>query len=262
MSKRFLSKEGAPLADQVRAISEFLTQIEFPGSAASSAGGRTGGGRSVVVSTTTSDIIPESSVEFDDTEGHDHDASGTPVPLSGDVNGDNKGSTVVGLQSFPLPTPGAGDDEKALVYDHGTTAWVLRLLASAAALSRQAVDGWYRDAVAASLTAVVLSRLAGAAPNYWIAPRAGSITGVVVRSDAARAAGTLTVEVFLNGSGTGLTAVLDGTNTTVKATTQASALDTFAAGDQLDVRITTDGAWLPTTANVRAALEVTFALET
>jgi hypothetical protein len=123
---------------------------------------------------------------------------------------------------------------------------------------RQTIDGWYQDNVAASQAAVVLSRLGAgnAFPTKWIAPRAGSVTAVVVKSNEARSAGTLTVEVYVNGVATGLTAVLDGTNTTVKATSQNKDLDTFVAGDEIDLRITSDGSWAPTTADVRASVEV------
>lgn len=122
---------------------------------------------------------------------------------------------------------------------------------------RQLIDGWYQDNVAANQAAVELTRLAaGTNPNTFIPVRAGSILGVAVYSNAARSAGTLTVEVFKNGTGTGLTAVLDATNTTFKATTQAKDTDTFAAGDRLDIRITTDASWAPTTADVRATLEI------
>lgn len=51
-----------------------------------------------------------------------------------------------------------------------------------------------------------------------------------------------------------LSAVLDGTNTTKKTTTQTSG-DTYAAGDSLDVEVTTVS-WTPTTADAVAWLEV------
>lgn len=125
---------------------------------------------------------------------------------------------------------------------------------------RQVIDGWYQDDVTASQSSVALGRVGDAVwaafDGKWIAPRAGSITGVAVKSNDARTAGTLTVEVTKNGSGTGLTAVLDGTNTTFKATTQAKGSDTFAAGDELGVIITTDGSWAPTTADIRVCIEV------
>jgi hypothetical protein len=61
--------------------------------------------------------------------------------------------------------------------------------------------------------------------------------------------------VYKNGSGTGLTAVVTFTET-FEATTQASGTDAFVAGDVLDVRITTNSLWLPTTADVYAAIEI------
>lgn len=122
---------------------------------------------------------------------------------------------------------------------------------------RHTVDGWHRTNVTASLTAQVLDRsgVAGVA-QQWIPVRQGSITGIVVRSTEARSAGTLTVEVYKNGVGTGLTAVLNGSNTTFKTTLQAKDADGFVAGDQIDVRITTDGSWAPTTADILVSIEV------
>lgn len=130
---------------------------------------------------------------------------------------------------------------------------------SAAGGFRQTIDGWFQENVAASQTDVALTRLATTTevPTRWIAVRSGSITGMNVKSNAARLAGTLTVKVFKNGVVLGtLTAILDGTNTTFKASTQAKDVDTFIAGDELELRITTDGAWSPTTADIRASLEL------
>jgi hypothetical protein len=66
----------------------------------------------------------------------------------------------------------------------------------------------------------------------------------------------LTVDATINGTVTGLTAVLDGTNTQTKATRQAQNLDKYAAGNRLGVKITTDGSWSPTTADIDVALLV------
>jgi hypothetical protein len=145
------------------------------------------------------------------------------------------------------------------------TGNVVRASVVSGAAFRQLLEGWWQDNVAASQTAVVLSRWASGttAPFAAVMLRAGSITGVYVLLNDTRAAGTLTVEVFKNGSGTGLTAVLDGTNTSFKATTQAKGLDTFVAGDSVDVRVTTDGSWgastIPgTDADIRAGIEVSY----
>lgn len=122
---------------------------------------------------------------------------------------------------------------------------------------RQSYDGWYADNVGTGSGPTQMSRFAnGADVDKLFVGRSGSITGVWVHSGEARTAGTLTVEVYKNGAGTGLTAVLDGTNTTFKATTQAKDLDTLAAGDYLDIRFTTDGSWAPGTADIRAGLEI------
>lgn len=122
---------------------------------------------------------------------------------------------------------------------------------------RQTVDGWFQDNVAASQAAVAMAR--SSAPTFGdklIVPRAGSVTGVYVKSNAARTAGTLTVTVYKNGVAVALTAVLDGTNTTFKFTSSAKDSLTFAAGDELDLRVTTDAGWLPVTADIRAGLEI------
>lgn len=124
---------------------------------------------------------------------------------------------------------------------------------------RQTIDGWTQDNVAASQTNVELTRATG----RFRAARAGSVTAVLATLTEARTAGTLTVDVFKNtglagaaGSSIGLTAVIDGTNTSRKATTQAKDTDAFAAGDELYAVVTTDGSWLPTTSDLRVAIEV------
>jgi len=123
---------------------------------------------------------------------------------------------------------------------------------------RQTIDGWYQDNVAASQSNVALTRSV-----RFVAPRAGSITAVCVAASEARTAGTLTITVYKNtglvsaaGSTIGLTAVLDGTNTSRKATTQAINTDTFVAGDEIYAVITTDGSWAPITSDVRVSIEV------
>jgi hypothetical protein len=139
----------------------------------------------------------------------------------------------------------------------GNTGWV-RITTATSNEIAMLLEGWWQDNVAASQTAVILTRFGAGTgfPTKAIMLRAGSITGIQVKSNAARTAGTLTVEVYRGGVATGLTAVLDGTNTTQKSTTQATGLDTFVAGDELDIRITTDGSWAPTTADIFASLDV------
>lgn len=116
------------------------------------------------------------------------------------------------------------------------------------------VQGFLANA-AASLTAQQMAS-AGTALAQAVMPWAGAITGLSVVSNEARLAGTLTVEVYKNGAGTGFTVVLDGTNTTRFFGTQAITADTFAAGDYLDLRVTTTATWLPITADITADLWV------
>lgn len=71
-----------------------------------------------------------------------------------------------------------------------------------------------------------------------VMPRAGSIVGISIAMRTARTGGSLTAEVFKNGTATGMTVAIDGTNTQYHYATQASGLDTFNAGDRIDVRAT------------------------
>ena len=129
----------------------------------------------------------------------------------------------------------------------------------AAGLRYDSLVGFVRVNVAAGLTAVQLGRSTKDNGDFVlpvVVDRAGSIIGVSVASAEARSAGTLTVEVYKNGVATGLTAVIDGTNTQYGYGTQAVGSDTFTARDRLDVRVTTDGTWAPTTADIEAKITV------
>lgn len=116
------------------------------------------------------------------------------------------------------------------------------------------IDGWFQDNVTANQAAVVLGR--GNSRTEVPMPSPGHLVGIVVYSNAARAGGTLTVDATINGTVTGLTAVLDGTNTQTKATRQAQNTDKYTIGQRLGVKITTDSGWLPTTADIDVALLV------
>lgn len=118
---------------------------------------------------------------------------------------------------------------------------------------------WYQDNVAAGQAAVAIT-LGGAVGTFsttaLVMTAAGSITGIGVRTNDDRTAGSATFEVYKNAAGTGLTAVLDGTNPKFKFTTQALGSDTFVAGDILDIRVTTTTDWTPVTADVVAFIEI------
>lgn len=109
---------------------------------------------------------------------------------------------------------------------------------------------FFQSNVAASQSAVALSVLGLTGNTGFVMPFPGSIIGISIASNDARTAGTLTVDVTKNGTVTGLQAVLDGTNTTTHYATQEAEADVFDAGDLIGVKITTDGSWAPTTADI------------
>jgi hypothetical protein len=123
---------------------------------------------------------------------------------------------------------------------------------------RVLLEGWYAD----NPIGVGMSELsrfgAGAAfPSKALMPRAGSVTALGVKSNAARVGGTLTARLYKNGGlVAGLTAVLDGTNTTWHVSTAAKDTYAFAAGDELSIMVDCSPDWDPTTADIRVVLEV------
>lgn len=114
-----------------------------------------------------------------------------------------------------------------------------------------------QDNVAASQAAVALA-LAGASPVEVEMPWAGSIVGISVLSNESRTAGTLTVDVTVNGTEKSFQAVLDATNPDHHSASQALDADVFAADDRLGVKITTDAGWLPVTADIVVVVYVSF----
>ena len=206
--------------------------------------------------------IPETNVVFDDEGGHTHEGAngtGTPIPLAGDVTGTSAATLVEQIQAVPIPAPTSAEDGMAVVYNDSSGEFEYQALAGSGSRTPQVVDSWYDNAVAASQTAVVLTRDASAAPQGFYPVVDGDLLGVLAVLDDPRTAGTLTVEVYVNGVATGLSAVIDGTNPTLKITTQGIGADTFSAGDLLTLRVTTDAGFLPITANLRASLLVGYA---
>lgn len=141
----------------------------------------------------------------------------------------------------------------------GDGAW-----AASTSTSLCQINGFSYTQLAASQTALQLQRpaFAGALETGIAVPvvmdRAGSIVGISVAGDITRTAGTATFEVYKNGTGVGLTCVLNGTDTQYAYGVQAGGTDTFVAGDRLGVRVTTDASWAPTTMNVDAQVTVQF----
>jgi len=115
---------------------------------------------------------------------------------------------------------------------------------------------FYQSSVAASQTNIQIDILGLSGNTEILLPYAGSVLAIAVASNDARTAGTLTVDATINGTATGLQAVLDASNTTYHCATQAKDSDTFSAGDRLGVEITTDGSWAPTTANIVVSVTI------
>lgn len=86
------------------------------------------------------------------------------------------------------------------------------------------------------------------------------VIGVTVTSNAARTAGTLTADVTIDGTVTGLQAVLDETNTTRHYSRQSRGSDVGVAGSRVGVKLTTSS-WTPTTADIAVTVWVIASLE-
>ncbi len=86
---------------------------------------------------------------------------------------------------------------------------------------------------------------------------AGKIVGAMLHSDAARAGGSATLQVRINGTPTAFAAgavAIDGTNTVTDSHFVAAASGlAFSAGDPIGVAVVTSS-WSPTTANILAQL--------
>lgn len=126
----------------------------------------------------------------------------------------------------------------------GTTGLAFTQFPAAGATGGGGILQGFGKASTAITTATQLARLlnnGGAVSEAgvpFVMSQAGSITGITVESNSTRNAGSMLCEVYKNGVATGLTATIDGTNTVYAYGAQAVGLDTFAAGDRLDVRAT------------------------
>lgn len=128
---------------------------------------------------------------------------------------------------------------------------------------------WYGDDVAGTATTAMklLYMNTGTAvsqsTNRIRAGRTGYVVGARITSDAARTAGTCTVEVDLSGVSTAFdsgSVVLDGTRTTQDASivTPSAGVAITSGSDTIGVNLVTSG-WTPTTANVQVTLLVMWA---
>lgn len=83
----------------------------------------------------------------------------------------------------------------------------------------------------------------------YVMPFDFEIVGISVTSNEARTAGTLTADATIDGTVTGLQAILDATNTTRDSGTQARGTDAGVAGQRVGVKLTT-ASWTPVTADL------------
>jgi hypothetical protein len=129
---------------------------------------------------------------------------------------------------------------------------------------RQIIDGWHQSSVSTGQSWAVLSRFTGVdAADAWIAPRAGSVTGLAIYSDDAINTGTITVRPFSDASfvqdadNNKLQVILNNsTFSRQRAVTTGKDVFPFSSLSQLDLRINTSSDFTPETINVIASLEV------
>jgi hypothetical protein len=122
---------------------------------------------------------------------------------------------------------------------------------------RQLIGPWTYTDVTASLSNAAMTG------TRWVSPRAGSVTGIVIKSNEARTAGTATARSFVNTGLAGaagteilLAAQLNGTDTSSATNIQNPTTDTFAAGDEIFPKMDSSADWTPTTADVQVFIEI------
>lgn len=112
-----------------------------------------------------------------------------------------------------------------------------------------------QDAVADSQSAVAMNIMETTATTStlpvteYVVPWDFEIVGITVSSSEARTAGTLTVDATINGTVTGLTGILNATDTLRDYAVQPRSTDAGVAGDRIGVKLTT-ASWTPTTADI------------
>lgn len=115
-----------------------------------------------------------------------------------------------------------------------------------------------QDAVADAQAAVAMNTIevnTGAAltATEYVVPFDFDLVGISLASDSARTAGTCTVDATINGTATGLQAILDATNTQRHYARRARGKSAGTAGQRIGVKLTTSS-WTPITADI--AVEV------
>lgn len=109
---------------------------------------------------------------------------------------------------------------------------------------RSSIGNWYEVNVGSGTTnqIVDVAGAGGGGITEFGIPFAGSVTGIAVTLENDCNGGTLTCEVLINGTPTGLIATITdsgGGADKYSFSSQASGLDTFVAGDRIQVRFST-----------------------
>lgn len=150
-----------------------------------------------------------------------------------------------------------GPETLTLEYDKDNSRWVeVARSMNDVGTRLLVVDGWYQENVAASQTNVNLGRGGGTITQRFYLPKAANLRAVGVFSNEARTAGTLTVGIWWDGAGPNSTVALDATNTTSNRTLIDRKTTAIGAGSWLEMRVTTDASWAPTTADIIAWVEL------
>lgn len=126
-----------------------------------------------------------------------------------------------------------------------------------ASLTYAIAQNWFAENLQKNQAATQLACFPGATFDlkHWHAPRDGSVTGLYVNMDRNAAGSAPSFAIYKNGVLLVSESVLVGSSH--KEGVYATALHPFVAGDELDVRVTTDANWTATSADVLVTIEVT-----
>jgi hypothetical protein len=142
------------------------------------------------------------------------------------------------------------------------TGWTQSDPTQTTTIREMATEKWVQNNVAASQAAVNLSALVSTSFDTLKMIRAGSIVGLSTRLTEAitdATADSLIVKVAINdAAGTLAISHNSGGNASGGEATQAAGIDTFVAGDEIGVELTTLGSFAPTSTDLEAILELEF----
>lgn len=182
-----------------------------------------------------------------DDAGLTYDPVGDTLTALTQIRSDGAGSAFIATNGSYNSSKSGGNAYQAASSDLGDIAGG----------HRQNIGGWVRDNIAASLTNSQLGRFVTANPQLqWRAPRAGSVMSVGSVFTVATAGASITISVFKNGSLLASHAI--GTGVTSNMQAYAKDAQVFAAGDLIDIRITTPAGWTAVTSDLVVDVEVEY----